>query len=129
MPDANPDVQLSVGDASYTLRFSLKAFARLQDHFGLKSIDAVGKRMADPSQFAIEDVGALLWAGLARRHPEVTLEQAMDIADDLGIAALMEQLLGAFGAALDDTKADGKPRPSRSPGPSTATSRSRRKRG
>lgn len=117
----NPDVQLILGAKTYLLRFSLKAFARLQDHFGLASIDAVGKRLGDAAQFSVGDMGAMLWAGLARHHPEVTLDQALDMADDLGMAGLTETFGDALGAALSEPAQGQGARPPK-PGPSTATS-------
>jgi hypothetical protein len=55
-------------------------------------------------KFSASDIGALLWAGLARHHPEVTEDQALDLADDIGVAELMETFSGAIGAALSASR-------------------------
>jgi hypothetical protein len=101
---SSPDFQLAAGGKSYQLRFAIKAFARLEDYFKVAGMDAVAKRLGDVSQFSAKDIGALLWAGLARHHPEVTEEQALDLADDIGVAELMETFSGAIGAALSEPK-------------------------
>ena len=96
---ANPDQQIEVGGKVYTLRFSVKAQAALQDHYGLKSLSELvvllnGKEILGP-----DDLAAIMWASLRRFHPSVTKEQAMDIVDDLGIEAANEAINSVLVAA------------------------------
>lgn len=103
MPKTFPDRQITVGDRSYTVRFSIKAMAALQDHYSLASIDEVGAHLAQ-MKFGLGDITAILWAGLRSRHPEVTLDQAEDIVDEAGLDGLQDLLGSAFGTALPPSK-------------------------
>lgn len=93
---ANQDQKFEINGKVYTLRFSIKAMAVLQDHYGVKSIQEVGKRMSDQSSLGIPDFVAIMWAGLQRHHPEMTKESVLDLLDDLG----MESMQGILGDAV-----------------------------
>lgn len=104
---ANPDQQFEINGKSYTLRFSVKAQAALQDHYGLKSLSELvallnGKEILDPN-----DLAAMLWASLRRFHPAITKDQAMDMIDDLGIEAANELINAVLVAANPPTKEGG----------------------
>lgn len=90
--------QIEIGGEVYTIRFSLKAMVALQDHYGLETIDDVGKRLSDPTKIRTEDFAAIFWAALRSHHPEVTLEAAINLADAAGLG-FIQQLGEAFSAA------------------------------
>lgn len=99
MQKASQDQQFEIGGNSYTLRFSVKAQAALQDHYGLKSLSDLvvllnGKEILEPN-----DLAAIMWASLRRFHPSVTKDQAMDMIDDLGIEAANELINAVLVAA------------------------------
>jgi len=99
---ASADRQLVVGDCSYTLRFSLRAMAALQDHFGLTSLDAVGLKLQDTANLGVNDMAAMLWAGLRTHHRDTTLDEALGILDELGLEGMEAALGPAMQAAMPD---------------------------
>lgn len=104
------DVDLRLPDGrTFTIRYSIRAQAALQKHFGLPSLAAVGARLSDGANLGVDDIVALLWAGLRTHHPEMGLDDAMEIADDLGPAGLMAFVQGAFGAAAPPPAPGGEP--------------------
>lgn len=94
-----PDRQIEIGGKVYTLRFSLKAMAALQEHFGLASLAGLQEAMA---RLGAADVAGVIWAGLRTHHPEVTRDMAMDMADDLGLDGAMQVLNEGLAAAMPE---------------------------
>lgn len=124
---ASADAQIMIGAQAYTLRFSVKALAALQDHWELASISAVSDKLSrlDDDGLTIEDYQALLWAGLRTHHPGVDKELCLDLLDELGLAGLEAALAGMMGGANGEgagTEGGGTatPRP-RKPGRSRAS--------
>lgn len=105
---------IRIGDASYTVRFSIKAMIALQDHYGLDNIDDVGKRLSDPKNIKAEDFAVLLWAGLRGNHPDVTFEDALDLADKAGLGVIRE-LGEVFSAAQPKAEPQGQGKAKRRP--------------
>lgn len=114
MKRANPDVQIEAGGEAYTLRFSVKALAALQDYWELPSLDAVGQKLnqLDSGDISVSDYTAILWAALRTHHPEATMEQSLDIFDELGIDGLTSVIVDAMSASSseDGGKASSDPR-------------------
>lgn len=90
MNKAAQETQIVVDGKSYTLKFSLKAYVALQDHFKVASIDEVVQRLNDPTKLGMMDIVAMLWAGLRSHHKDATMEDALDMADSAGLQALQE---------------------------------------
>lgn len=101
------DRQITVGGQTYTLRFSIRALACLQEHYGLESIDAVGHRLADTEKFGVEDLIAIVWAGLRTHHREVDKEQVLDMLDEVGVAGIEGVVGDAFAAASGEASKGG----------------------
>jgi hypothetical protein len=124
------DRQIAVGGTTYTLRFSVRAMGALQDHFGLKSLNQVGQRLQQMGDdMGVEDLAAVLWAGLRSHHPDTTKDDALGILDDAGLNGLDDIIGEAFQAAApDDVGGDGAApdRPTK-PGRSTASSKKARR--
>lgn len=98
------DRQVTIGGSRFTLRFSVRAMAALQEHWGLPSFKAVGARMAElGDDLGVDDLVGILWAGLRTHHPDVTKEDVLDLVD----AAGMDGLVDAMAAALEGALADG----------------------
>lgn len=113
------------GDApeTYTLRFSVIAIAALQDHYGLDSLEAAGRKLSELSTASITDLQAIVWAGLQTHHRGLTKERALEILDTLGMFALRTLLAQALTAALPPEIAgegEGRARP-QPPPPSTGS--------
>ncbi|WP_396190307.1 GTA-gp10 family protein [Flavobacterium sp.] len=102
---ANPargEVALAVADTEYTLKFSTNAICELEDRLdkGLNLIVANMERLTT--------VRALLWAGLRAKHPDVTITQAGEIIDRIGMAQATEVIGKALTAAFPPNEADAK---------------------
>lgn len=102
---ASPDVQIEAGGAAYTLRFSAKALAALQDCWGLSDLDAVATKLTalDSGAVTMADYTEMLWAALRTHHRDVTKEVAFDLLDDMGLPAFE----AALGAAMGASSAEG----------------------
>lgn len=96
------DRQITIGDNSYTLRFSVRAMAALQDHYQLPSLTAVGAKLQDSDNLSITDMVAMLWAGLRTYHPEITFDEALGMLDDMGIENMQSVLGDAMQGAMPD---------------------------
>lgn len=97
------DRQFTLGGETYTLRFSVRAMGALQDHFGLKSLNQVGERLQQlGADLGVEDLAAVLWAGLRSHHPEISKDDALGLLDDAGLDGLDSVVGEAFAAAAPD---------------------------
>lgn len=99
---ANPargEVAFKVADAEYTLKFSTNAICELEERLdkGLNVIVANMERLTT--------VRALLWAGLRARHPEVSIQQAGEMIDRIGMAEATEVIGKALTAAFPPPEA------------------------
>lgn len=115
---ATPDRQIVIDrdgeQQTYTLRFSIRAMAALQDHYGLASLDAVGRKLQDTENLAIQDMVAIMWAGLRTHHRDMTMDHAMDILDELGVEGMQRTLGEAMDGAMpeaEDGEGDSTDRP------------------
>lgn len=87
MKIANPDIQFEVEGRKLTMRFSFRASAALQDHWGLDNIQQAMDKIAEMETggLVLADYTAMLWAGLRTHNSEVTMEEALDILDYMGL--------------------------------------------
>lgn len=92
------DRQIEALGQTWTLRFSLKAFQALEEHFEASSLEAVSERLEGDVKVA--DLVAVLWAGFRSHHPETTPDQALDILDELGIGRATEIIRDGFAASV-----------------------------
>lgn len=95
------DTQADIAGQSYTLRFSVKALAAMQDHWQLPNLDAVGQKLGtlESGDASLEDYTAILWAALRTHHADVTKEQAFDLLDDMGIEGFLSVISDCVGAS------------------------------
>lgn len=112
---ANPDQQFEIGGKSYTLRFSVKAMAALQDHYQLGSVSEVLKHLSDMTNMSIDDFATLMWAGLQRHHPGMTKDEAMNVMDDLGLVGSQAIIAAAMYAGAPEDQAAGSKGPAEHP--------------
>ena len=89
------DVTFSVAEKRYTLRYSHLALAKLEQQLdkGLFKIFAEVESWKDnPQDMRINTVLALLWAGLQKHHPAISVDDVSDLLDDLdgGMAKAVE---------------------------------------
>lgn len=93
------DRQLEAGGRVYTLRFSVRAMAALQDHYGVASFNDVAERLQNVAAIGAGDLVAIVWAGLRTHHPEVTKDEVLGILDEIGPAGVLAVTGEAFAAA------------------------------
>ena len=102
IPDIDPETAFAIGTAMSTGKLD-----------GL-SIAAVEKMQTAMKTVRLSVLRDLAWFGLRRHHPDVTLEDVSDIADDLGHEAfgdiIGKAIRAAQGKGDGDDAAPGKPR-------------------
>lgn len=103
MKFANPDIQFSVeGGGSYTLRLGAVAIAALQDHWKLANFDETMEQITllEGKELSIGDYTAILWAGLRTHHANLTMDDALEIFDVIGVQGLTLLMVQAASAAF-----------------------------
>lgn len=76
------EVELKAGDKTYVLRYTTNALVRLEDELG-KPATVLGD--------SFREARALFWAGLLHAHPEITVEQAGEIMDEVGLTEAVQK--------------------------------------
>ncbi len=104
----NPNRSFEYDGEKYTLNYSVLAFMRLQEHFGLASMNLVAKKLADESKLGAGDVVALVWAGLATHHEDLEFKFVARMMDTLGLDGLDELVAPALAAAMPKATGRGK---------------------
>lgn len=81
MADAQT-AQIVLGSKPFTLKYGWRAFTALADELGctVNNIDAVVSNMP------VSSLTVVLWAGLQRNHPDMTVDAVADLLDDGNIA-------------------------------------------
>lgn len=96
------DFPFEVNGKVYTLRFSHAALVKLEDKLndGLMSIM---KEMMDPAKMRIGRIVAILWAGLQKHHPQMTIDNCADLLDEIdgGASKAVEYIDRAFAKAFN----------------------------
>lgn len=120
---ASPDRPVTIGSKTYTLRFSFIALAALQDHWQLKTLDDVMLKLASGPN-TLDDVQAILHAGLRTHHSDIGFDDCLKLLDDAGPIGMIDVMRGAFGASMPSAEgaapkgASGPTKPGRSTGSS-----------
>jgi hypothetical protein len=116
---SSPEARFEHNGQTYTVRFGLVAMAELMDHFRLGTLDELVKHLRALQNQDLRSIAAVFRAGLAYHHP-MSDQDALRLADDIGIQELLRVVSEAFQAAQPPpTEKTGGARPRR-PGPSTA---------
>jgi hypothetical protein len=80
------DVTLEVAGKQYVLRYSHRSLVLLEDKLdkGLMQImrDIDGWK-THPENMRLGTIAAMLWAGLQKHHPDMTLDDATDLLDEV----------------------------------------------
>lgn len=97
------DQQVRIGGKSYTLRFSVKALAALQEHWRLASFREVGDRLGGIGDaMGADDLVGILWAGLRTHHAEIDKTDVLDLIDAAGMDGLVTAISVAIAGSLPD---------------------------
>jgi len=76
------DTQITVGQETYTLCYDLNACALVMDQLGLSRFEELAERTQDTGM-GLSDIRYIMWAGLQRHHPELTVNEVGAIEWDL----------------------------------------------
>lgn len=91
---ANPhkgEVDLAVGETTYTLRMSMNQIAQLEQILD-KSVNEISVLLSDAGNVRVWLWRATLWAALQSNHKGVTLEDAGDILGEAGLPLVLEKV-------------------------------------
>lgn len=117
---ANPhkgEVELKVGEQSYTLRFSIDAICRLEASVG-KGVPLLMEEMSNAKTLTLAAVREVLHAGLHEHHPDIDLKAAGEfILSGGGMAVVMMKINEALQTAFPQAEAAESPRPPKAPRP------------
>ena len=97
MATANPEkgeLDITIGGQSYVLASSFNGLMEVQSLFAVDgvrpSIGSILKRAKDGD---LEVLRALFWSTLRRHHPQIDLQKAGDLIDDVGGPSKLDALL------------------------------------
>ena len=98
------DVGFKIGDKNYTLRYSNLALIKLEEMTN-KGLYQIMTEMSKPESLRLGTVCALLWAGLQKHHPTITMDSAADLLDEFegGTPEVIGLIDKAFGKAFSQT--------------------------
>jgi hypothetical protein len=97
--DPEREQQFEVAGKTYSLVFGNKALRVAEKE--------LGKSFTQIDATSINEMTVLVWAGLQRKHPELTIADVDDLIDEVGYARLTELAGKAMSAAMpqDDGEA------------------------
>ncbi len=104
------EVDLRVGDTTYTLAFGINQLVELENISDASIID-IADWFADRSKLRAGNMRAALWAALQKHHPEIDLLSAGEIIGEVGLLPVVEKLAEAIQAAFPEVEASGKANP------------------
>jgi hypothetical protein len=113
---ANPirgEVALEAEGQGYTLRLGINALVEIETALDIGIADVT--TLFSGAGLKVGNVRLVLWAALREHQPSMTLEQAGDIMNAVGLADTIAKLGEALQAAFPEAKGDKKP--SRPPKP------------
>ena len=70
---------------TYTLRFKSTAIKVLQEHWGFKTLSELfnSKIATMNDSLTIDDITAIFWAGIKHEIPDITLDRAQKMIDEI----------------------------------------------
>lgn len=105
------EVSLVAGDVVYTLRVSTNAIAIAEQVLGCGA-DEITEGLR-PGAFRLGTLRALLFAALQGKHPGVSLDDAGDIIDAVGVGAVLDKVNETIRLSFPEAKPGNPPRASR----------------
>lgn len=104
------EASFTIGGTEYTICFNNDALIQLEDKLdrGIVAITSEMQRWsAEPERLRLKWVRALLWAGLRKHHPTMTVEQTSELIDQSNGAEMMNVIGDAMQKAFADTESKG----------------------
>jgi hypothetical protein len=104
------EVAIATSSGTLTFRLGVNELIEVQGDFGLVDND-------DEFATALQNLSGfkrhrdMVFRGLQRHHPSITLQEAGDLMNELGMDRVKEVIATALGLAFPEPKQDGEPRP------------------
>lgn len=92
------EATLVLGKDSYTLHFDWNAVADCEEQLGSPFYDLFERIAA--GRFGVLELRAFLWAGLRKRHPQVTLRQTGELLDEADFGDVADVVIRAVSSAF-----------------------------
>jgi len=89
---------LKVGDKIYPLKYNNKALRTLEKQLGMP-ITKIGRKMQE-EEFGVNELTEILRIGLIHWKPEITIDEADEIIDAVGLSKASEAIGKAFELAF-----------------------------
>lgn len=91
-----------IKNKDYILKYNFRAIADIQDK-GINLIETVELRLTD--------IAFIVWVGLKKYHPELSLDDVFDLMDDVLEELSLEEFMGKVSKALEEAMGKQKPSP------------------
>lgn len=101
------EVSFKLGDKDYTMCFNNDALVQLEDQLdrGIVAITTeMQKWSKEPERVRLKWIRAMLWAGLRKHHPNMTIEQAGELIDNSNGGDMMSVITDAMQKAFGDSE-------------------------
>lgn len=85
---------------TYSLKYSMNAVVELEEALRMP----ISQFTQLAHNFGVREARALLWAGLLHKQKDLTIEQAGDILEDIGLEKASKEAAEALGEALNPKK-------------------------
>jgi hypothetical protein len=98
---ANPhrgEVSFEAEGRTYTMVFNTNTICELEEETG-QTIQALGGQLANPGMRLVRQI---VWAGLRKYHPGLSMAEAGDVIDAVGAAQIGEIIGRAFTLAFPE---------------------------
>ena len=128
------DVSFDVSGRTYTLRYNHLALVKVENQLD-KGLMQVMEEMSRPNKMRLGTIVVLLWSGLQKHHPNLTMDDAAELLDEIpggapemvkiidqGFSKAFSQTLGTKGTDPTQRAASGDGTQSSSSSSATATS-------
>ncbi|HEU4986863.1 MAG TPA: GTA-gp10 family protein [Rhizobiaceae bacterium] len=102
------EVSFDAAGKTWTMRLSTNALCELEDALG-SGVDAIGTSMADPRSAKVKTLRLIMWASLTDHHEGVTVRQAGELIDEIGLDTAMGLVQKAFAAMQPEAKGRANP--------------------
>lgn len=88
-------VTFEADGGTFTLKLSTNALVELEQALG-SGIDTIGAMMADQSMAKLKTLRLMFWAALTDHHEGMTLKDAGDLIDAIGVVRAGDLVMEAF---------------------------------
>lgn len=95
----SPTVEVVLNEQTYKIKFGMKAIIALDEKY---QINLMNPEHSQKLQMSPAMVAKVIWAGMQRHHPDLTLDNVADILDDSENAEIERALSQAFSSAMED---------------------------